>query len=180
MGDEDLRSSGAHEPDAPDTPPSEEEVAASDALRRALEDRDAPESAESQLARSLRAVHAPHPIDDAVHREIVDRALREAAGRRAGTASRGRVIRVVFGGAAALSLAAGVLLTVNANRAAAPEASRTSTTRSPSLELKSARSTQPLFSEPFGATGAAARIDRIALARASDLRENRFARWGVR
>ena len=43
------------------------------------------------------------------------------------------------------------------------------------------RSTQSLFEEPFAPRGgASARIDRIAMARSSDLRENRFARWGVR
>jgi hypothetical protein len=181
MGDEDLRDSGA--PDA-DAPPSEEEVAASDALRRALEDPDAPETAESDLARALRAAHAPRPIDEASHRAIVERALTAPGAERARQAGRGgRVIRVVFGGAAALALAAGVLLAVNVNdRASAPLASRAAAPRSPAavVELRSARSTQPLFTEPFGATAAAARIDRIAMARASDLRENRFARWGVR
>jgi hypothetical protein len=43
------------------------------------------------------------------------------------------------------------------------------------------RSTQTLFDAPFPRRGGeSARIDRIARARGSDLRENRFARWGVR
>ncbi len=46
--------------------------------------------------------------------------------------------------------------------------------------LRYARSTQPLFHEPFAARGgASARVDRIASARAEDLRENRFAQWEV-
>ena len=43
------------------------------------------------------------------------------------------------------------------------------------------RSTQALFPERFAATGGeTARIDRIAMARATDLRDNEFAKWGVR
>ena len=43
------------------------------------------------------------------------------------------------------------------------------------------RSTQSLFHEPFARTGGeSARIDRIASARAADLRDNRFAAWGVK
>jgi hypothetical protein len=46
---------------------------------------------------------------------------------------------------------------------------------------REARSTQPLFHEPFAAHGgSSARIDRIASARAADLRENMYARWDVR
>jgi hypothetical protein len=44
------------------------------------------------------------------------------------------------------------------------------------------RSTDELFgAQPFPRTGGESqRIDRIATARASDLRQNRFAAWGVR
>ena len=43
------------------------------------------------------------------------------------------------------------------------------------------RSTQPLFPERFPATGGeTSRIDRIAMARGADLRDNEFAKWGVR
>ena len=43
------------------------------------------------------------------------------------------------------------------------------------------RSTQELFPERFAPTGGeSARIDRIAMARAADLRDNEFAKWGVR
>ncbi|MFO0667045.1 MAG: hypothetical protein U0174_24045 [Polyangiaceae bacterium] len=53
--------------------------------------------------------------------------------------------------------------------------------------LVPARSTQELFDEPFDARASLAspsrgssRIDRIAQARTSDYRHNRFARWGVK
>jgi hypothetical protein len=79
---------------------------------------------------------------------------------------------VTIGVAAALSLAAGAVLVFGGSheRPADVAASLTPT-----------RSTQALFDEPFARTGGqSARIDRIASARAADLRENRFARWGVR
>jgi hypothetical protein len=43
------------------------------------------------------------------------------------------------------------------------------------------RSTQALFPDRFAPVGGeTARIDRIAVARAADLRDNEFAKWGVR
>ena len=50
-------------------------------------------------------------------------------------------------------------------------------------ELKAPRSTAELFdpAEPFEAKGGeSARVDKILSARAADLRNNRFAAWGVR
>jgi hypothetical protein len=47
--------------------------------------------------------------------------------------------------------------------------------------LTMSRSTQDLFDQQFAPTGGETRrIDRIAMARATDLRDNEFARWGVR
>jgi hypothetical protein len=80
------------------------------------------------------------------------------------------LIRVSFGVAGALALAAGVALFVG--RTLAPAA--------PPVELAHLRSTQPLFDHPFRSGEGSARVDRIAMARSSDLRDNRFARWGVR
>jgi len=72
-------------------------------------------------------------------------------------------------------------------REGAPPSSA-SVASAPSEPVFRVRSTQPLFEEPFqasAATGArashgSARIDRIAMARASDFRENEFSRWGAR
>jgi hypothetical protein len=53
----------------------------------------------------------------------------------------------------------------------------------PRADLVPARSTLELFdpAEPFPREGEeTSRIDRIAGARASDLRKNRYATWGVR
>jgi len=48
------------------------------------------------------------------------------------------------------------------------------------VALAKARSTQPLFDEPFHAGETSARIDKIAMARASDYRNNYFAKRGVK
>jgi hypothetical protein len=153
----------------PDAPPSEEELAESARLREALEDPSKPHEG-ADFARALALAHEPRPLDPDAHRDIVSRAV-------VGTRRRGRVIRVAFGAATALALAAGVALLIKGKVplpfGAAPVGS------SPSLAV--ARSTQPLFREPFAPVGGeSARIDRILLARAGDLRENEFTRWGVR
>jgi hypothetical protein len=71
-----------------------------------------------------------------------------------------------------LALAASVLLLVYSSGGLAPTLS--------TVDLRCARSTGPLFSAPFPSTGGASgRVDRIALARAADLRDNMFARWEV-
>lgn len=154
--------------------PSEEELRAAEELRLALGD-PSRESHEADLLRAVSLAHAPRPLDDAAQRRLVDAALARGAKRRAASSSRGAIVRVAFGAAAALSLAAGALFVVRS----ADEASSASIAAPP--PLAQVRSTAPLFHEPFEARGGtSARIDRIAMARASDLRDNQFARWGVR
>lgn len=48
------------------------------------------------------------------------------------------------------------------------------------VPLARVRSTTSLFDVPFGEGEGSARIDRIAVARAADYRDNRFAQWGLR
>ena len=73
-----------------------------------------------------------------------------------------------------LALAASVLLVLWRQAPSTPP-----TTSLPALAVS--RSTQALFSDRFAPTGGeTARIDRIAMARAADLRDNEFAKWGVR
>ncbi|MGD0524797.1 MAG: hypothetical protein ABSE49_06630 [Polyangiaceae bacterium] len=159
-------------PEAPrdaaiDAPATEEELAESAKLRDALDDPSrANEGAE--LARALSSAWSPRDLSAEQHRTLVDAALvRHDARRR-----RGRVIRVSFGASAVLALAAAVLLYVRSDRQP-PE------TRAAAVAFS--RSTQPLFPERFATSGGeSARIDRIAMARAADLRDNEFARWGVR
>jgi hypothetical protein len=167
-------------PEDPDAPPSEEEVAASDALRRALDDPTIPNEA-ADLARAASLAHAPRPIDPKEHRRIVDAALSRKAPRG------GRVIRISFGAAAALAVAASVALVSSLQSERAEPASVASAPSIPGVPLARARSTQPLFDEPFATpqgpgapSSGSARIDRIAMARASDFRDNEYSRWGAR
>jgi len=156
--------------DDPDAllPPSEEEVRAAEALRAALEDPGLAHD-DAEFARSLALAHAPRELAVDEHRAILERALAPAPASATEPARKrgGVVVRVAFGAAAtAISLAAAFALLV----------------RSPEpVALARPHSTQSLFHEPFSTQGGtSARIDRIATARASDLRDNQFARWGVR
>ncbi len=124
---------------------------------------------DAALEEALRAAVAPAPLPMTEHDAIVARVFESAALRD--TAPRGRVIRVAFGVSAVLAVAAAVLLWIR--RPDTPEPRGASA-------LINVRSTQPLFDEPFRTGEASARIDRIAMARSSDLRENRFSRWGLR
>ena len=156
-----------------DVTPTAEEQRAAAALRDALADHRAPTTGDValQLAHALRAAFAPAALADAAHRRIVEAALERlpaGTGKVLELRRRQTVVRVAFGAiGAGLALAASITLVV---------------TQSPPHEapLARARTTQPLFSEPFKAGETSARIDRIASARASDFRDNRFSKWGVR
>jgi hypothetical protein len=167
---------------APDAPPSEEEERLAEDLRQALEDASL-RSEEAEFARALSSAHAPKAIDEAVHRVLVARAIAARPARRPSV-----VVRVAFSTGTALALAAGIALVAGSLH---PSADRTVALEArPEVPFHS-RSTQPLFGAPFGSTdepggssaqvsSGSARIDRIALARASDFRENEFSRWGAR
>ncbi|MBX3189381.1 MAG: hypothetical protein KF819_20325 [Labilithrix sp.] len=164
-----------------DATPSSDELAAAAALRDALDGREAMlggAEGSADLAEALRCAFAPGEIDPAAHRAIVDGALAAMPERvpekRGGAVvelaakRRASLVRVGFGlVTGGLALAASIALVVTS-----PSRSET--------PLAKARTTQPLFSEPFKPGDTSARIDRIASARASDFRDNRFARWGVR
>lgn len=145
-----------------------DERAQARALREALARSDHAEDHEMfevHLARALRAAHAPTALPPEAHRAIVEAALDSL--RRSAPPRRGALLRVAFGTAAAgLALAASVALLIATPPSEAP--------------LAEARTTQPLFSKPFTEEQGSARIDRIASARAADLRSNRFAKWGLR
>lgn len=125
----------------------------------------------AELARALANAWSPRSLPEDEHRALVDAAL-AAVPRGPGrvlTFRRTAIVRAGFGAVAAgLALAASVFVVVRV----APQDDE--------VPLARARSTQPLFDEPFRAGETSARIDRIALARASDFRNNRFAKWGVR
>jgi hypothetical protein len=155
----------------PDAPPSEEELAEANKLREALED-PASTHGDVELARALSAAWSPADLHSDDQRTLVDRALARHTARR----RRARVVvRASLGAGALAALAAAVALV--AGNLSAPSPS----TRAASVAFVPTRSTQPLFPEPFAkAGGETARVDRIAMARAADLRDNEFARWGVR
>jgi hypothetical protein len=155
--------------DDPDAPASEQERAAADELREALGDPRRP-SDDADLARALSSAWSPRDLPAGEHRALVERALeRHRQVRRSG-----RVIRVSFGVGAIVALAAGVLLVLRTSRLDEPRVRV-------EAGLVASRSTQALFPDRFApAGGETARIDRIAMARAADLRDNEFAKWGVR
>jgi hypothetical protein len=151
---------------------SRQELQRAAELRRALEDEGVP-GEEADLARALKAAWTPEPIEPREHERIVERAT-------ARLARRGVLVRVSFGAGAALALAAAVLFVIGRLGMGSAPTAAVSPSPSPAADLAQSRSTQPLFDKPFERGAASARIDRIALARAGDLRENRFAMWGVR
>jgi hypothetical protein len=154
----------------PDAPPSEEELAEAKKLRDALA-QPAGAHDDAELARALSAAWSPRDLSPAEHRAVLDRALAGHPSRR----RRALVVRVSFGAGALAALAAGVALVAGSFQGSAPSAQQERTA------FVATRSTQALFREPFASTGGqTARVDRIAMARAADLRENEFAKWGVR
>jgi hypothetical protein len=143
----------------PLAPPTEAELADSVRLREALErGLDQPGA---DLAKALRASWDPSEL------ERGDQLLSSAVASRA----RGQLVRVAFGGAAALlALAASLALVVGGlSRARRVEGSA----------LITSRTTSSLFASKFMLRETSGRLDAIAQARSRDLRENRFARWGV-
>lgn len=167
---------------------AEREAAA--ALARAL-DRPAarptadggPLASELALAEQLQVAARPREIDPRAHEALIEAALARAAqkpaltlvGGRSGAARRLAPLTVtVITGVTAI--AAGLALFFGKPGAGVDPGGT-------QAALIRARSTQELFdaATPFPRSGAeSARIDRIAAARGSDLRANRFASWGVR
>jgi hypothetical protein len=145
----------------PLAPPSEQELVESARLRDALE-QGGPHEAQALLS-ALRFAGEPR-TDEAAVESAVKGALRH--GRR------GKLIYAVFGGASAVLAAAAMLMLLVGTAAKDAPA--------PAAELAKPRSTAPLFSERFETEGTTARMDLIASERSRDLRENRYASWGVR
>jgi hypothetical protein len=158
----------------PDEPPTEEELRLAADLRDALSDASRAHE-DAELARAVVLAHAPPPLDPGEHERILKRAL--APKVRSLAAERARSLRwskVALGGGA-LALAAVVLLFARKG------SDETSAALEAHVTPVYARSTQALFRKPFAARGGeAARVDRIAMARQADLRENLFTRWDGR
>ena len=153
--------------------PSEEELIESGRLRDALE-RGTPHADASLLA----VLGAPFTKDSADHDPAVARAVAAALGGSADPPAKrapGNVVYAAFGAASAvLAVAAAALLVVGlSHNAAAPSAGQASALAKP-------RSTATLFADRFETGDTTARMDLIASARGRELRDNRYASWGVR
>jgi hypothetical protein len=164
-----------HDKSDPDAPPSEDELRDAAELRDALADM-ARDHDGAALARAVVLAHSPRVLDPAENDVLVARAL-EAPKPMPRVASlaiahRKRGPAPWVAAAASLAVAASVLIAQQQSEAPVAAVS--------SVPLH-VRSAQPLFHQPFAASGGtSSRIDRIASARAADLRENMFARWDVR
>lgn len=184
MLDRALAGGGASRREVPDDerPADPAELRAAETLRDALEGKAAAEDPETRalvaLARALSAAYQPRPLDEIRHQAVLGRHVGRPRDRR-------RSVQTASGVLLALAAAAAAVFGLRLQPAEppAPAAELQPTELSSSASLAVSRSTQELFdaAEPFVRSGGtSARVDRIAKARASDLRGNRFARWGVR
>jgi hypothetical protein len=153
--------------------PSEEELIESARLRDALE-----QGLPHADAGLLSALGAPFRTrqDGAKDAQAVERAVAGALdGADHAPQKRTNVVYAAFGAASAvLAAAAAALLFVGLSRSAsAPAASE------PSALVKP-HSTAVMFADRFETGATTARMDLIASARGRDLRDNRYAAWGVR
>jgi len=193
----------------PDPPPSQDERRAADALRHVLDGRAGPLAPDekddgatraAELVQSIRAAASPVSLSRERHQQILDRALgatassaRDGAPEQVGgdqrsamvarshdRRSRSKITYLAWGGAASLvAMAAAIALVIRSESPSPSLAAKASAVPRPAFAL--ARSTTDLFSESFPRSGGTTgRVDRIAYARAQDLRENQFARWGTR
>jgi len=148
--------------------PTEAELVESERLRRALDGQG--EHQDLRLARALSAAFAPSLDRPLPAPSLAPRSSPPKLGR-------GQVIVYRFAAVAtALAVAALVLLRITTttrpeSSAAAPELS--------AFSLAQSRSTAAFF-RADAAGAPSERIDRIASARSRELRDNRYALWGVR
>lgn len=156
-----------------DAPAAPAEREAAERLREAVahprsDDRDEPVV---EVLDALVSAYRPRDIDPLRNELLITRALRRSSEKTAARRVWPIVTAAVLG---VTAMAAGFALylrpVLDKPVAAAPS-------------LQRSRSTADLFDQttPFPRVGGeSARVDRIASARAADLRDNRFALWGVR
>jgi hypothetical protein len=145
---------------------TDEEVRESERLRDALAGEG--QHADAALAEALRSAAHPAPLAELSAERLVRRSIPRAPKRR-------NLPLLVTGATAVLALAASVALVV---RSSSDSPSGQQLAREAKALVQS-RSTAALFPAKFEPGQASQRIDRIATARERDLRENRFALWGV-
>ena len=165
----------------PLAPASAEELAESQRLRDALEQATPHEDA--ALLTALRSAAEPGSDDAAVERALggalAGERGRGAKGPRGQGRARGNVVYAVFGAASAV-LAAAAVVALFAGTVPKQAAAPTAAGLVVPTELFRPRTTAPLFSERFETRDTTARMDLIASTRQRDLRDNRYASWGVR
>ena len=152
----------------PLAPASDEELIESARLRDALA--GGTPNADASLLRALAAPFVPADADN----DAVERALNGVltVPSQAAPAPRRNVVYAVFGAGSALLAAAAAAVLFVGSRSAEPPAQASA--------YVVPHSTAPLFAERFETGDTTARVDLIASARSRDLRDNRYASWGVR
>ena len=166
--------SGSSTSDVADEPPTASERLGADRLRDALADPRGrlDEVPLVSVGITLRAAYRPRDIEPLRNEALIARALSAASSRR----KTGRMVPLISAIVVGVTaVAAGIALYV------APMGGDASVASAPALVRS--RSAVDLFdpATPFPrAGGESARVDRIASARAVELRNNRFALWGVR
>ncbi|WP_437281336.1 hypothetical protein WME90_12465 [Sorangium sp. So ce375] len=183
-------------------PPTRAELRAAERLRDALEPR-APGGGPGQgggpagdgalgspdelaeLAAALRVAWRPPALPELRGRALIEGAFRAspARGPRRIAPLTMAALSTLAAAAAAAALIFGHIKEERASVARAPAGAAPAAAAAPRSLLIEARSTAALFdpAAPFPREGGQTeRIDRIAAARASDLRQNRYAAWGVR
>jgi hypothetical protein len=144
--------------------PSAEELREAEALRVALD--SGGEHEHAGLARALGNALGRAELEPSRAERSLEKAVPPSP-------ARSNVIWVAFGAAAsALSLAAAVALVIGSTRSEEASVAR--------RELALSRSLAPLLEADAARLSPSERMDRMASARAKDLRENRYTAWGVR
>ncbi len=147
----------------PLAPPAAAELEGAQRLRRALAgDAELAESSDEALLQALKHAHAPEPLGELANARII---------RSTVFAARSRTLTAIGGSGLLFAAAAALLLWLGPANSPAPEVSPT---------FLASRSLAPLLGQEASVLTPSERMDRIAQARAQDLRENRYRAWGVR
>lgn len=188
LADDDLDAILARALGEGDAPATRLERDAAESLRAAL-DRGGELADDSAILGDLRAAHRPAALAPARNEALIAGAIGAIAVAPRALAPISSLRRALPAAMAAvtgvLALAAGFALLVQTRSfapAMPPAAPRPEPAEVAATALIRSRSTDDLFdpAEKFEIGHTSARIDRIVGARASDLRRNRFAAWGVR
>jgi len=147
----------------PYAPPCHEEIVEAKRLREHLDS--------DPLVVSLRSAQLTSSPNPEFERKLRKQVLSPQA-----RSNRPLIVRRVPIHFGVLAIAAGVAIWISAKSNVAIE---TFERENPKQPLALSRSTESLFTKPFESSSPSERIDKIALVRARDLRNNRYAKWGL-